>query len=653
MKQGYGKRVLACGLVAALALGAGGALAAQQVQGTQDPGVKVTVNGKQVSMKDANGNPVEPIIVNGTTYLPVRAVSEANGMDVNWKEGSREVQLTTKDQAPSTSAETAQAQKFLVPKAQAKTYINPLPLDYQRSGANDKGVIPENPFMVGQMIGNMAIPNDPVEKITHARFQDMFRGTSTYIAENDTRASADPSAFYYNDTWYLYGTNGSLWVSKDFVDWRFVQLKDSEGKDMNFTAPTIAVRKDEAGKETFYLAWNSSNLYAADSPEGPFTDLGDFTYNGKSFKDNIEDGRVIAAHNDVNLFVDDDNRMYLYWGMGPYISGAELNVDNPTELITEPKIIIEYDNSYKWQNFGQNHQDYENGFPEGAWMVKIDGKYYLTWATAGTQYDSYTMGCYQSTTGPLDGFELQEKEIINQTDAVNGTVRGGGHGSIVKGPNDTLWCFYTVNVGYEGDMERRIGADPAMIDGNGNLVVPHLSESPQYVPGVLANPGYGNEVGSDVLSVKQGYAVSSYSEGRHPIYANDESMITWWQPSNEDTAPWYLVSFKGNYNVDSFRVIWKEINADRSATLTDKCCIDYKIEIFNGTENPLDAANAGKWTTVYEKKGDNTNIIDYIELDQPVLGQFARITITNWPAEIHPGLVEFTAFGNSVAKPAQ
>ena len=199
-------------------------------------------------------------------------------------------------------------------------------------------------------------------------------------------------------------------------------------------------------------------------------------------------------------------------------------------------------------------------------------------------------------------------------------------------------------------MERRIGCDPAKIDEEGNLVVPHLSESPQYVPGVLSNPADGNETGSDVLSVKQGYAVSSYSEGRHPIYANDESMITWWQPADEDEQPWYLVSFKGNYNVDSFRVIWKEINADRSEVLTDKCCIDYKIEIFNGTENPLDEANADKWTTVYEREGQDT-VIDYVTLDQPVLGQFARITITGWPEEIHPGLVEFTVFGNSVAKP--
>lgn len=558
--------------------------------------------------------------------------------------------------AVAFAADDAGGKEFLVDQSEAKTYINPLNVDYPLALAGEKGIVPENPFATGQMIGGLFIPGDPVESITHARFQDLFRGTGTYLLENDYRDTSEPSALYYNDTWYLYCSNSAMYVSEDFVNWRSVALKTDTGEDLRFGgAPTIAVRTDEEGTDHFYMAWNTSDLWEAESPEGPFRDLGEFTYNGKNFKANIEDGLVITSNNDVSIFVDDDGRMYLYWGMGPYIEGAELNVENPTELITEPKILIEYDNNYKWQNFGQHHQDYENGYPEGSWMVKIDGKYYLTWTTSGVQYDAYTMGCYQSTTSPLDGFELQEKEIINQDDALSGFVRGGGHGSIVVGPNDTLWCFYTVNVGYEGDMESVIGADPAMIDSDGNLVVPHLSESPQYVPGVLANPAEGNEVRDDLISARSSYAISSYSEGRHPIYAIDESCLTWWQPADDDTKPWFLVSFKGNYNVDAFRIYWKEVNVDRSTNLSGKADIKYKIEVFNGTSNPTDPAsgemNADCWTTVYEKTGDSTNIIDYIRLDEPVLGQYARITITDWPDEIHPGLIEFSVFGNSIAKP--
>jgi len=47
-------------------------------------GVKIVVDGKKLSPTDANGNKVEPMIYNGTTYLPVRAVANALGKAVYW-----------------------------------------------------------------------------------------------------------------------------------------------------------------------------------------------------------------------------------------------------------------------------------------------------------------------------------------------------------------------------------------------------------------------------------------------------------------------------------------------------------------------------------------------------------------------------------------
>ena len=46
--------------------------------------IKVTLNGQQVALVDANGNAVEPFAINGTTYLPIRAVATALGLDVSW-----------------------------------------------------------------------------------------------------------------------------------------------------------------------------------------------------------------------------------------------------------------------------------------------------------------------------------------------------------------------------------------------------------------------------------------------------------------------------------------------------------------------------------------------------------------------------------------
>jgi len=46
--------------------------------------IKINLDGKEITPKDANGNVVEPFIMDGSTYLPVRAVAEALGNDVNW-----------------------------------------------------------------------------------------------------------------------------------------------------------------------------------------------------------------------------------------------------------------------------------------------------------------------------------------------------------------------------------------------------------------------------------------------------------------------------------------------------------------------------------------------------------------------------------------
>lgn len=47
-------------------------------------GVNIYVDDVKLNPTDGNGNPVEAFIYNGTTYLPVRAVSEAVGKTVQW-----------------------------------------------------------------------------------------------------------------------------------------------------------------------------------------------------------------------------------------------------------------------------------------------------------------------------------------------------------------------------------------------------------------------------------------------------------------------------------------------------------------------------------------------------------------------------------------
>lgn len=65
--------------------------------------IKLVVDGNTTTPKDANGNIVEPFIVDGTTYLPVRAVAEALGKDVSWDSETSTVYIGKKpaEEVPS------------------------------------------------------------------------------------------------------------------------------------------------------------------------------------------------------------------------------------------------------------------------------------------------------------------------------------------------------------------------------------------------------------------------------------------------------------------------------------------------------------------------------------------------------------------------
>ena len=59
--------------------------------------VKVVVDGKVQSFQDANGKTVYPVMYEGTTYLPVRAISNLMGKAVNWDDATQTVQLGALD----------------------------------------------------------------------------------------------------------------------------------------------------------------------------------------------------------------------------------------------------------------------------------------------------------------------------------------------------------------------------------------------------------------------------------------------------------------------------------------------------------------------------------------------------------------------------
>ncbi len=98
-------------------------------------------------------------------------------------------------------------------------------------------------------------------------------------------------------------------------------------------------------------------------------------------------------------------------------------------MIGEPRELIPFaPDTFPWERLGNWNQNPNLGWMEGAWMVKHDGRYYLTYSAGGTQWRTYAMGCYTSNS-PLGPFTPQKRNPIFRT--TDGLVTGTAHGCIV------------------------------------------------------------------------------------------------------------------------------------------------------------------------------------------------------------------------------
>lgn len=78
-------------LLAALA---GTALASSKVTAQLRPDMTILIDGTARTFYAANGQQVHPILCNGTTYLPVRAIGELMGKLVDWNQSTKTVTLS-------------------------------------------------------------------------------------------------------------------------------------------------------------------------------------------------------------------------------------------------------------------------------------------------------------------------------------------------------------------------------------------------------------------------------------------------------------------------------------------------------------------------------------------------------------------------------
>jgi len=470
----------------------------------------------------------------------------------------------------------------------------------------------------------------PIKNIQSGKWLDNKTDKSPEKDYLDHRSISDPSVIYHEGKWIMYPSYSVAYVSEDFVNWEYVDIGVPR---LNYSPAVVKFR------DKWYLNGHcQSELYVSDSPLGPFELCGHFT---------DTNGNIFSAAD--ACFLADGDRLYLYFHSFvkehdedveqlTCTKGVELNPDKPWQFITKPVILNVFDPSKKWQRMGEYNENERMGWIEGAWMKKIGSRYYLLYSACGTTTGTYANGVAYSDEGPLSGFVNQEKHDP-LTRKTYGLMRSAGHGSIVDGPNNTLWIFYTCLFNFNHKYERRIGMDPLGIDENGELYCPEVSDIPQYAPGVLEHPENGNSADLLPLTFMCRPLASSNAPGRNAIYASDDSMLTWWQPAEDDENPeiMFPLGNKTSYDVSSVRLIWRDIGMDTDNGINPGP-FKYIIEYATDKEKK-------EWKTLIDASDNNHDLcIDYRQF-APVTAYAVKLKIVGSPEGITPGLVSLTAFG--------
>jgi hypothetical protein len=386
------------------------------------------------------------------------------------------------------------------------------------------------------------------------------------------REAADPSMILFQGKYYIFASMTlGVWVSEDMVHFENHRLPDN--LPLYDYAPDARV----IGDYVYFCASRKGeicNFYSTkDILKGPYEEIpGSFEFW------------------DPNMFLDDDGRLYFYWGCANTtpLWGVELDPVSLKPISEEKELIfgdvytkgyerVGEDNTIlpvsgeeleiRFQGFLKARGIKEEDIPpqmlsmakgflsnapyiEGAWMDKYQGKYYLQYACNGAQYNVYADGTYISDS-PLGPFSLAQNNPYSYKPG--GFISGAGHGSTMRDRYENLWHTATMHISINHQFERRVGIWPAGFDSQGELFCnQRYGDWPLSVEQGRMDPWRNPEW--YLLSYRKAMTASSLEVGKGPEKAADENVQTWWRAASAKPGEWLQVDLGKEYDVRAIQI---------------------------------------------------------------------------------------------------
>ncbi len=433
-----------------------------------------------------------------------------------------------------------------------------------------------------------------------------------FVQNGKHRATADPIISVYKDKYFMFSTNQwGYWWSSDMKDWNFVPRK--------FLRPWNNVYDELCAPASLVLG--DSLLVIGSTYEKNFS----LWYSTNPTKDEWHvavDSFKVGAW-DPGLFVDDDNRLYIYHGSSNFypIYGQELDRKTFAPIGERKSLIRLVDSVHGWERFGE-HQDntFLKPFMEGAWMNKHNGKYYLQYGAPGTEFSGYGDGVYVSDQ-PLGPFTYQKHNPFSYKPG--GFARGAGHGATYKDLYNQWWHISTIAIGVKNNFERRNGIWPAQIDKDGLLYSnTAYGDYPHYIPNAKANHDLSQFTGWMLLNYNKPVQVSSTLSAFTANNAVDENIKTYWSATSGNKGEWIQTDLGAISTIEAIQINYADEGSELMGKYTN---IYHQYQVY--------VSNDGKqWSLIIDKSKNTKDVPhDYVVLDKPTQARFVKMVNIHVP----------------------